>query len=130
MTIVVGYVPRSDGLAALEVALAEAERHAEPLVVVNAGADADPRGVGRAQRGDIESMCAGLVARGVPVEVRQPSRGLAPADELLEAVRSCDARLLVVGLRDGTRSRSGGGTAVRLLVEADCDVLVSRFRRG
>lgn len=130
MTIVVGYVPRSDGLAALEAALAEAVRRDEPLVVVNAGADADPRGAGRAQRRDIEAMCADLAGRGVPVEVRQPARGLAPADELLEAVRACGARLLVVGLRDGGRPGSGDTTVVRLLVEAECDVLVSRFLRG
>ena len=46
MSIVVGYVPRREGLAALEAAVAEALRRNEPLVVVNAGADADPFGSG------------------------------------------------------------------------------------
>ncbi|QIM22156.1 universal stress protein [Phycicoccus sp. HDW14] len=129
MTIVVGYVPRRDGLAALEAAVAEAARAGEALVVVNAGDDADPRGRGLADRRDIDAMCTRLVELGVPHEVRQPARGLVPADELIQAVESCAARLLVVGVR---RRRplgvgSGESTLGQVLRDTECDVLVVRF---
>ncbi|MBD3782396.1 MAG: universal stress protein [Micrococcales bacterium] len=129
MSIVVGYVPRREGLAALEAAVAEALRRNEPLVVVNAGADADPFGSGLAERRDLEAMCRPLADAGVSHEIRQPRRGLSPADELLVAVEDSGARLLVLGPRDHRHPRAGhsDSTVVRLLLEADCDVLLVRF---
>ncbi|MBM6401591.1 universal stress protein [Phycicoccus sonneratiae] len=126
MTIVVGYVPRRDGLAALEAAVAEAARTAQPLLVVNAGTDAEPRRRGLADRRDIDALCACLADVGVPHEVRQPSRGLAPADELVQAAAGCSARLLVVGLRRRRPAGvgTGGSTLSGVLADADCDVLV------
>jgi nucleotide-binding universal stress UspA family protein len=129
MTIVVGYVPRRDGLAALEAAVTESARTCEPLVVVNAGRDGDPRRTGLADRRDIETMCSRLADLGVPHEVRQPARGLAPADELLRAAESCGARLLVVGVRRRRPLGVGAGDSTLGLVlrDAACDVLVVRF---
>ncbi|MGG5259231.1 universal stress protein [Phycicoccus avicenniae] len=128
MTIVVGYVPRRDGLAALEAAVAEAVRTCEPLVVVNAGPDGSPRRAALADPRDIDAVCRPLADAGVPHEVRQPARGLAPADELVTAAEACAARLLVIGIRP-RRPLGGGtdGTVGEVLRLAGCDVLVVRF---
>ena len=129
MTIVVGYVPRREGLAALEAAVAEAARTCEPLVVVNAGADGDPRGTGLADPRDIDTLCSRLTERGVPHEIRQPARGIPPADELLTAAASCGARLVVLGLSDRARvgRRVEDSTVVQVMLAADSDVLVVPF---
>lgn len=127
MTIVVGYVPRQEGLAALDAALAEVERTRERLVVVNACPDGVARGIGLADRRDIESMCSRLTGLGVDYEIHQPCRGLAPADELLQAVARSGARLVVVGLRGSRPLGSVPGSTVReVLTDADCDVLAVR----
>ncbi len=130
MTIVVGYVPRRQGLAAVEAAITEAIRTGERLVVVNAGRDGDPRGTGLADRRDIDDLCRRLADHGVPHDVWQPVRGLSPADELLATVDSCAARLLVVGLRYGhpLGVEGDGSTVQQVLLHAACDVLVVRFR--
>ena len=132
MTIVVGYVPRRQGLAALEAAVAESARTGERLVVVNAGPDGEPRGTGLADRRDIDALCRVLADRGVPHEVHQPTRGLAPADELLRTAEDVGARVLVVGLRHGhPLGAAGGGSTVRqVLLDAGCDVLVVRFHEA
>ncbi len=130
MTIVVGYVPRRQGLAALEAAVSESARTGERLVVVNAGPDGEARRAGLADRRDIDALCRVLVDLDVPYEVHQPAGGLAPADELLRTAQAVGARVLVVGLRHGhPLGREGGGSTVRqVLLDAGCDVLVVRFR--
>lgn len=125
MTIVVGYVPRPEGLAALDAAIAEAERHGERLVVVNTGPFGDYSDPVFAQPQDLDALGAQLTAKGVDHDIRQPTRGLAPADEILAAAAESDARLVVIGLR--RRSPIGklvtGSTAQQVLLDAACDVL-------
>ena len=85
MTIVVGYIPRPEGLAAVDSAITEAERRGESLVVVNTGHHGDYADPSFAASQDLEALDAQLTARGIDHEIRQPTRGLAPADELLDA---------------------------------------------
>ena len=125
MTIVVGYIPRPEGLAAVDSAIIEAERRGEKLVVVNTGHHGDYADPSFAASQDLEALDAQLTARGIEHEVRQPTRGLAPADELLDAAAELDASLIVIGLR--RRSPLGklitGSTAQQVLLDASCDVL-------
>ena len=125
MTIVVGYIPRPEGLAALDQAIVEAERHGEKLLVVNTGHHGDYADPSFAASQDLEALDAQLTARGIEHEIRQPTRGLAPADELLDAATEVDATLLVIGLR--RRSPLGklitGSTAQQVLLDASCAVL-------
>ncbi len=125
MTIVVGYIPRPEGLAAVDTAIAEAELRGMRLVVVNTGHHGDYNDPSFASAQDIDALDAQLTARGIDHEIRQPTRGLAPADELLDAAAETDARLIVIGLR--RRSPLGklitGSTAQQVLLDASCDVL-------
>ena len=125
MTIVVGYIPRPEGLAAVDTAIAEAELRGMRLVVVNTGHHGDYNDPSFASAQDIDALDSQLTARGIDHEIRQPTRGLAPADELLDAAAETDARLIVIGLR--RRSPLGklitGSTAQQVLLDASCDVL-------
>ena len=125
MTIVVGYIPRPEGLAAVDAAITEAERRGEKLLVVNTGHHGDYSDPSFAASQDLEALDAQLTERGIEHDVRQPTRGLAPADELLDVAAELDARLIVIGLR--RRNPLGklitGSTAQQVLLDASCDVL-------
>ena len=125
MTIVVGYIPRPEGLAAVDSAIAEAERRGERLVVVNTGHHGDYADPSFAAAQDLEALGAQLTERGLDHEIRQPTRGLAPADELLGAAAEVDATMIVIGLR--RRNPLGklitGSTAQQVLLDAACAVL-------
>ena len=125
MTIVVGYIPRPEGLAAVDCAITEAERRGEKLVVVNTGHHGDNADPSFAASQDLDALDAQLTARGIDHEIRQQTRGLAPADELLHAATEADASLIVIGLR--RRNPLGklitGSTAQQVLLDASCDVL-------
>ena len=125
MTIVVGYIPRPEGLAAVDAAIIEAERRAERLVVVNTGHHGDNTDPSYAAPQDLDALDGQLTERGIAHEIRQPNRGWAPADELLAAADDVDATLIVIGLR--RRSPLGklitGSTAQQVLLDAACDVL-------
>jgi nucleotide-binding universal stress UspA family protein len=125
MTIVVGYIPRPEGLAAVDLAIVEAERRGEKLVVVNTGQHGDYTHANFAAPQDLDALDAQLTERGLDHEVRQQTRGLSAADELLDIATEVDARLIVIGLR--RRSPLGklitGSTAQQVLLDATCDVL-------
>lgn len=125
VTIVVGYIPRPEGLAALDAAIAEAKLHGAKLVVVNTGHHGDYTHPNFAAPADLEALDAQLTEAGIEHEVRQPTRGRAPADELLDAAEEVDALLIVIGLR--RRSPVGklitGSTAQQVLLDSGCPVL-------
>jgi nucleotide-binding universal stress UspA family protein len=125
MTIVVGYIPRPEGLAAMDAAIAEAELRGMRLVVVNTGHHGSSTDPGVVAPQDIDALDAQLTARGIDHEIRRSSRGRAPADELLDTAAEVGAALIVIGLR--RRSPLGklitGSTAQQVLLEATCDVL-------
>jgi nucleotide-binding universal stress UspA family protein len=132
MTIVVGYIPRPEGLAALDTAIAEAELRGTRLVVVNTGHHGDYTNPSFASPQDIDALDAQLTERGIEHEIRQPTRGLAPADELLDTAAETGASLIVIGIR--RRSPLGklitGSTAQQVLLDAPCDVLAVKAADG
>ena len=125
MTIVVGYIPRPEGLAAVDAAIVEAERRGERLVVVNTGHHGDNTDPSYAAPQDLDALDAQLTARGVEQLVGGcPATGRL-ADLVLDAADDVKATLLVIGLR--RRSPLGklitGSTAQQVLLDATCDVL-------
>lgn len=125
MTIVVGYVPKPEGRAALRAALDEADRRGESLYVVNTSrgeAYVDPS---YASTEDIDEVRRVLEESGVEFELEQRVGGRDGADEVLSAARSRAASLIVIGLR--RRSPTGkllfGSDAQQILLRADCPVL-------
>src|SRR5690349_17223080 len=126
-TVVVGYVPKAEGEAALHRAVAEAKLRGSKLVVVNSnrgGSDFDADASTQADR-QMEAVRRQLDQSGVSFEVRQLVRGLEPAEDLISIAESSDAELIVIGLR--RRSPVGklilGSNAQRILLDAHCPVL-------
>jgi nucleotide-binding universal stress UspA family protein len=126
-TIVVGYVPKPEGRAALRRAAEEARlRHAR-LVVVNShrgGREFDSDDAVESEK-DLEAIRTELRESGVEHEVRQLVRGMDPADDLVNVATEVGAEFIVIGLR--RRSPVGklilGSNAQRVLLDAPCPVL-------
>ena len=130
MTVVVGYVPGPIGEAALEVALTEADRRRESLLVVNVGlpdAANDPRFLDEGERVRLADR---LLFAGAAFEIEQLVRGRDAAEELVDAAGRVGASVIVIGMR--RRTPTGkllfGSQAQRVLLEADCPVLAVKAR--
>ncbi len=126
-TIVVGYVAKPEGEAALHQAIVEAKLRNAKLVVVNSARggdqfDAASNGEADQAMGKVEQT---LTDAGVEHEVRQLVRGFEPAEDLIGIADTTSAELIVIGLR--RRSPVGklilGSNAQRILLDAQCPVL-------
>ena len=111
-TIVLGYVPKPEGEAALVRAIAESKLRGANLIVVNTQKNGGPD----------EAL---LAASGVSYTVQSFDADADAADELVAVAQSNDAELIVIGLR--RRSPVGklilGSSAQRILLDACCPVL-------
>ena len=126
-TVVVGYVPKPEGEAALSRAIEEAKLRGTKLVVVNShrgGQEFDAEAARKAEA-DMEAVRARLEEAGVAYDVRQLVRGFEPAEDLISLAEASSAELIVIGLR--RRSPVGklilGSNAQRILLDASCPVL-------
>lgn len=126
-TIVVGYVPKSEGRAALDRAAEEAVLRKARLVVVNShrgGRDFDRDDALETEQ-QLQEVRDKLNDAGVEHEIRQLVRGMDPADDLLNVAEDLNADFIVIGLR--RRSPVGklilGSNAQRVLLDAPCPVL-------
>jgi nucleotide-binding universal stress UspA family protein len=126
-TIVVGYVPKPEGRAALQRAAEEAKLRGSRLVVVNSHRggrefDRDDAIETEAQLEEVKSV---LASSGVEFDVRQLVRGMDPAEDLVNVAGEVSADLIIIGLR--RRSPVGklilGSNAQRVLLDAPCPVL-------
>ena len=126
-TVVVGYVPKAEGQAALVKGIEEAKLRGVKLVVVNShrgGSEFDERAAGAAQQ-EMNKVRTRLEESGVTYDLRQLVRGFEPAEDLVSIAQENDAELIVIGLR--RRSPVGklilGSNAQRILLDAHCAVL-------
>jgi nucleotide-binding universal stress UspA family protein len=133
-TIVVGYVPKAEGRAALRRAAEEAKLRDAKLVVVNShrggrGFDSDEAAASDVALTEVREQ---LDSTGVPYEVRQLVRGLDPAEDLVAVAEQVQAEFIVIGLR--RRSPVGklilGSNAQRVLLDAPCPVLAVKAEEG
>ena len=125
-TVVLGFVSKPEGEAALQASIAEAQLRKADLVVVNSH---------RARHGDaeahqkIEAELAEVRARvegaGVAVDIRHPETGFEASEDLLAIADEVAAELIVIGLR--RRTPVGklilGSNAQHILLDAECPVL-------
>ena len=123
-TIVVGYVPKPEGQAALRRAAQEARLRNARLVVVNSHRGGrDQEGAGSEEV--LDGITREIGESGVEHEVRQLVRGIDPADDLVNVAHEVGAEFIVIGLR--RRSPVGklilGSNAQRVLLDAPCPVL-------
>jgi nucleotide-binding universal stress UspA family protein len=126
-TIVVGYVPKPEGDAALDRAIAEAKLRGDKLVVVNShrgGREYDQEDASK-DDATMTGVKAKLEGAGVDFDLRQLVRGFEPAEDLISVAEANSADLIVIGLR--RRSPVGklilGSNAQRILLDAHCAVL-------
>ncbi|MGZ4454481.1 MAG: universal stress protein [Nocardioides sp.] len=127
MTVVVGYVPKPEGEAALSKAIEEAKLRNAKLVVVNShrgGHEFDDATAVQTEA-EMNAVRARLDESGVPYDLRQLVRGFEPAEDLFSLAEANNAQLIVIGLR--RRSPVGklilGSNAQRILLDAHCPVL-------
>lgn len=130
MTILVAYLPRPEGQAALDKGMEIAARRQERLVVVNAtpgGSQEDPS---RADTQDVERVEKLLAKSGLDAEFKQFIRGKNAVSEIENLVNALQASLLVIGLRK--RSAVGklilGSVAQDILLSVSCPVLAVKVK--
>ena len=125
--VVVGYVPKPEGEAAVDQGIAEAKLRGAALIVVNShrgGREYDGETSARSES-DLSTLETKLRASGLEYDVRQLVRGFEPAEDLIGIAEDSDADLIVIGLR--RRTPVGklilGSNAQRILLDAPCPVL-------
>jgi nucleotide-binding universal stress UspA family protein len=125
--IVVGYVPKPEGDAALKLAAQEAKLRGASLVIVNShrgGPHFDDSEAVEVES-QLEAVREQLTAAGVEHEIRQLVRGADPAEDLVSVAAEVSADFIIIGLR--RRSPVGklilGSNAQRVLLDAPCPVL-------
>ena len=133
-TIVVGYVPKAEGRAALRRAAEEARLRRARLVVINSargGRDFDDEDAVRSEE-ELEHVKTQLGDADIEHEVRQLVRGNDVADDLIAVAEETSADFIVIGLR--RRSPVGklilGSNAQRILLDAPCPVLAVKAGEG
>lgn len=125
MTILVAYVPRPEGQAALDKGIEIAIQSKEPLVVVNASLSGWEDDASAIDVDDYERVKQLLEKSGLDANLKQFARGKSAVEEIQILVESLNISLLVIGLRK--RSAVGklimGSVAQELLLSVDCPVL-------
>ncbi|WP_028604311.1 universal stress protein [Ottowia thiooxydans] len=123
MTILVAYVTRPEGLAALEKGIEIATRRNERLVVVNAGAGGRDESIIDGYEG--ERVAERLSKLPIQAELKHFVRGKSTIEEIEDLVDELEVSVLVIGLRK--RSPVGklllGSMAQDILLNVSCPVL-------
>ena len=130
--IVLGYVRRPEGRAALERAIEETRPRDGHLMVVHSLRGPDDEDEYLEDREDIENLEERLAGEGIPFTVREYARGRSAPEDLVAVANEVDADMIVIGLR--RRSPVGkfimGSNAQSVLLHADCPVLAVRTPEG
>ena len=127
MNIVVGYINTPEGEAAVEHGLREARLRGGKLVVVHSmvGGDHEDIEEYRESAEAMERIRQRLHDEGVDHCTHEFVRGQRPVEDLLEAVESHDAGMIVIGIR--SRSTTGklllGSNALEILHDSKVPVL-------
>jgi len=125
MTILVAYVARPEGQAALDKGIEIATERKEDLVVVNAGHGGQHEERGVLNGYEAENIQERLTALPIKAEFKQFVRGKNAVEEIKALVEQLHVSMLIIGLRG--RSPIGklllGSVAQEILISAPCPVL-------
>ena len=123
MTILVAYVARPEGQAALDKGIEIATRRNERLVVVNAGPGGRDESIVDGYEG--ERVAERLSQLPIQAEFKHFVRGKSTIEEIEELVDALQVSVLIIGLRK--RSPVGklllGSMAQEILLNVSCPVL-------
>ena len=125
MTILVAYVPRPEGQAALDKGIEIAGRRKEALVVLNTSRGGSGEDPSMADVQDVERVEKLLMASGTDATFKQFVRGKSAIEEIEEMVDSLRVSLVVIGLRKRTPVGKLflGSVAQDILLTVPCPVL-------
>jgi nucleotide-binding universal stress UspA family protein len=125
MTILVAYVPRPEGQAALDKGMEIAKRRQERLVVINASPGGRQEDSSMADIQDVDRVEKLLAGSGLNAEFKQFVRGKSAVSEIEELVGSLQISLLIIGLRKRTAVGKLllGSVAQDILLSVSCPVL-------
>jgi nucleotide-binding universal stress UspA family protein len=125
MTILVAYVPRPEGQAALDKGMEIARSRQERLVVVNASPGGKQEDPSKADVQDVERVEELLARSGLNAEFKQFVRGQSAVAEIEALVDSLQVSLLIIGLRKRTAVGKLilGSVAQDVLLSVSCPVL-------
>ena len=125
MTILLAYVSRPEGRAALDKAIEISKSRNEPMLIVNASPGGQQEDASLVPAFEVEQIEAELAAKGIQAEFKQYVRGNNAVDEINDMVESRDISLLIIGLR--RRTAVGklllGSVAQEILMTVSCPVL-------
>jgi nucleotide-binding universal stress UspA family protein len=125
MTVLVGYVPTSEGEAAFAAGLAEAVLRGEDLVVLNTPRGGAPMSADVASPEVVARLSTAAAEAGVALTVRQDVHTGDLAEEVVRVADELPASVIVIGIR--RRSAVGklllGSSAQRILLDANRPVL-------
>jgi len=128
MTVLVSYVPSSEGFAALNAAIDVARLTAQPVVVLNVAVGSNFADPTFADEKDLDAVGQALARAGLPADIRQVTDARDVAECVLLTADAISATLIVVGLR--RRSAVGklllGSNAQQIILSANCPVLSVR----
>jgi nucleotide-binding universal stress UspA family protein len=132
MTIIVGYVPKPEGRAALHAAIEQARFRGERLYVLNSSRGDSYLDSSFAGEDDLAEVRSLLDGSGLDYDLEQHVEGREGADEVVTAAEQRRASLVVIGLR--RRTPTGkllfGSDAQRILLDAPCPVLAVKAVPG
>jgi nucleotide-binding universal stress UspA family protein len=127
LTIVVGFIPSPEGLAAVDFAVAYAgsQQGGSKVVLVNSGVRGDDSDPSFARAEELDAVAARLEGAGIEHDIRQSVQAFSPAEEILRAAEEVGADLIVIGLR--RRSPVGklflGSSSQQVILDASCPVV-------
>jgi nucleotide-binding universal stress UspA family protein len=125
MTILVAYVPRPEGNAALDKGIEIATRRKERLVIVNATPGGKQDDNTLVDGYEVERVEERLAQLPIQAEFKQFVRGRSAIEEIEELVKELDVSVLVIGLRKRTAVGKLllGSMAQEILMTIPCPIL-------
>lgn len=130
MTILVAYVPRPEGQAALDKGIEIASRRKARLVVVNTSPGGSKEYPSMADARDVERIEKLLSESGIDATFKQFVRGKSTIEEIEEMVDSLQISLVIIGLRKRTPIGKLllGSVAQAILLSVPCPVLAVKAK--
>ena len=125
MTILVAYVSRPEGRAALDKAIELSKERQERMLIVNAGPGGQQEDASLVPAFEVEQIEELIAAQGIQGEFKQFVRGKNAVEEINDLVEMGDIYILIIGLRKRTAVGKLilGSVAQEILMTVPCPVL-------